>query len=279
MDNTISRGAYQRHKRRGTRRPDGLYLRQSLDVDLLLKILNETKIEGSVETGAQVLRNWAERWIASGYSKGVDSPLKRTIRGCPVLTNGFDGWMLVENDAGNGVCLWFSSDLRLERLRSPSTSEPEVRGDIEVAQHFITRMVLSNIHLNLAKCRNEECGKIFMLDQRNREYRRGTFCDDCKPTAKSLGDQRTVAADRKEATRELRTLAAAKFHKEVIVSRNFPPDPKLVGKIIEYLNGYEEILKLRRGSKKRLSANWITNKKTGHWDGIVKKAREMFAKG
>lgn len=259
---------------------------QQLDVDEFLSLLNGLDDDHSVPlstvgnamylkppSASEILRSWMDQWLASGKASDGDDPSRRNFEdaqsvGVAAYEYSKRGKIVL---LGSGASLhpWIQPNdkTRSGRLRPLLGPSPSDR-----ASEQLVFFLLSPVRFRLAKCSNESCGTYFLLNQWNRLYKRGTFCEDCKRNRSQESAKAATAKDRKDVKLALQIGVAKRFGKQISRNPLWYRDENLKSKIAEFLNakfGDRELV--RAAYPKGITGKWVANAK--NWKPIEEAAK------
>lgn len=142
-----------------------------------------------------------------------------------------------------------------------------------VASEKLVLFLLSVLRNRLAKCRNGECGKYFVLKQWNRTYRRGTLCAKCQRARSLKSAMKATAEGRDKAESELHSMAAKRFRPQILQKADWHRDAKLKDHISRYLTArIKRSLFLFKAYPAGVSGKWVAT--YSNWSAL-----EAAAKG
>jgi hypothetical protein len=249
---------------------------QALDEGEFLDLLNSPGTPADQlrpYSSADVLRGWVDEWLDSGFSQdGAEHPRNRRLG---KASNGgaakaaFDysqGKMSLLPDGEGDLALW------LDEPDRPKFSYIFTLHD-SYAQRFLVFFLLSDLRHTLAKCRDKDCGRYFILKRWNQTYSRGTKCDVHQRASSLESAKKATSADRLNAETALYGLAAKRFTKVIQSNQNWHKDPKVKTMVAVYLNdrisrSAELAAVYLSGGRKGITSKWTAWAK--NWQGIEK---------
>jgi len=143
----------------------------------------------------------------------------------------------------------------------------------DYAREQLVFFLLSQVRFSLARCRNEECGIYFLLNQWNRLYPNGTLCEACK-RKRSHESAKVATAREREAVREaLHRAAAKRFRREIRGNPLWYRTETHKQRVADFLNAkFADDESFRKAYPIGLTGKWVANVK--NWKPI-----EATAKG
>jgi hypothetical protein len=269
---------------------DSLKLIQSVRVDELLALLNR-KVPKPFVTAAQspddapriaytqspstpeILRVWIDEWLDSGRTKNGDDPQTRNIEKAKQAADAAyefskRGRIVLLPD-GKSLGLWIAKydPEPVSTLRPLVGPRPE-----DYAREHLVFFLLSDLRFRLAKCRNEHCGKYFLLTRTNQLYKRGTLCSTCGRGRSQESAKDATATARKVLRGELWASVAKRFSKQIAGNVSWYQDDALKKDIAAYLNStFADSEPFKTAYKSGISGKWIANVK--NWKPITKAAK------
>ena len=244
---------------------------QTLDEGEFLDLLNSPpKLVGQIGpySSAERLRGWIDQWLDSGFgTAGDEHPADRHLHlntdASEAVRNYSDGKMTLFA-YGDGLTLYF------RETEEPKPSYIYTKYDA-YAQRFLVFFLLSDLRHTLAKCRDKDCGRYFILKRWNQPYSRGTKCPVHQRASSLESAKKATSADRIEAENALYGLAAQRFSKVIHSNPNWHTDPKVKITVARYLN--DRISRspdlgavYLSGARKGITGKWLA--RTKNWQGI-----------
>lgn len=219
------------------------------------------------------LRVLVDEWLDSGFFHSSEMPKKRNFESCPNVAIALFSF----SRSGKLLLLPYghTPSLHLDDSHLPFTKkarspvfdlvEPLGMSFEEIAHSEITFILLSDLRVRLAKCRN--CSTYFLLKHWNRTYSHGTKCEICKRASRSENSVRTTASVRADAYTSLYQKAAKKFRRKLSGVPAWHKEGPTKAAIAAYLSPY--ILRsdtLRPIHPKGITGKWTAQPK--NWQGI-----------
>jgi hypothetical protein len=264
---------------------------QRLDQNELLDILNLEDESTPPATGtlghidrmnsasikvSEFLRRWIDEWLDSGRTAGgVECPTSRNYVDAKLVSTAVYKYSTRGKmhllGTRNGLELWF--DLQDGKIPKDGRGWPRSLFIDTVASEKLVLFLLSDLSYKLAKCRDPECGRYFVLKHWNRTYKTGTHCEECS-RIRSLKSAAAATVDEREAAqRKLHDCAANRFRGQIAENHNWHKDTKLKERIARYLKGkIESSADLTRAYPAGVTGKWVARKT--NWEAIEAAAKK-----
>lgn len=261
---------------------------QRFDQEEFLTLLNSYPLYGSTRAPkamglldqlnkvSERLRRRVDEWLDSGRTTGgVECPAGRNYVDAKAVSAAVDTYSsrgkICLRGAGNSLQLWF--DLQDGKAPKDGRAWPWQLFIDTVAGEKLVLFLLSDLSYKLAKCRDPNCGRYFVLKHWNRTYKTGTLCDVCR-RIRSLKSAAAATVDEREETQhKLHVCAAKRFRGQIAANSNWHRDPKLKDRLAHYLNGkIENSADLARAYPNGVTGKWVARK--ANWAAIEATAKK-----
>jgi hypothetical protein len=204
------------------------------------------------------MRSYVDEWLDSGRAAdGVETPWKRNLHVTQGAREAISSFSAVKGNKfsfkpiSDGVQLEFE-DWPLPALKYPHNTP---RGE---ANWLFTLFMMSDLRFTLAKCKKAACGCYFELKQRNRTYKRGTYCSNCRRVPSLESAKRRTGETRADAAQALYRLVAKRFARRIRANEKWHDHVGLKSAIVGHLNREIERREgLRRVYPHGVTAKWL----------------------
>lgn len=255
---------------------------QKLDPEELLSVLNFKDEESKVGLLARMnrisvrLRRCIDEWLDSGRTAdGVECPTSRNYENAKTVCEAVHKYStrgkMHLRSTRDRIELWFD----LQDGKTPLASEgfPLSIYIETVASEKLVLFLLSDLSYKIARCREAECGRYFILKQWNRTYKTGTRCDECQ-RARSLKSAVAATADERDrAEKKLHELAATRFGEQIRGDSSWHKNPKLKDRIAHSLSRkIEHSADLQKVYPAGVTGKWVA--RADNWTAIETAARK-----
>lgn len=242
---------------------------QGFKIGKLLALLNQKEAHPRGVSTAYItpppatrdtLTPWIDDWLDSGRTANGDEPLSRTFekaKTAAIAASEFSMRRVFLFPQGNSLSLSIAT-------YDPEFSEPRPE---DFARENLVLFLLSEFRHKLAKCRNETCGKYFLLTRINRLYKRGTLCDSCQRRRSQDSAKASTANERRHLRLALHIEAAKRFSRQIGANADWHEDEAIKTKIAEFLNAkFSDREPFRTAYPNGITGKWVANEK--NWNGI-----------
>ena len=264
---------------------------QTLDQEKFLELLNfrdatppihgggPQRVAWAMSAQASIaghLRAWIDEWLESGRANnGSETPTNRTFELAQKASEAANSYSKMGRGRLLGVQnrleLWF--DLYGENKVSVGGFSRIAPRAETIAAEKLVMFLLSELRNRLAKCRNRECGRYFVLSHWNRTYRKGTFCAECQRERSLKSAAKATAAERSTAEGELRRMAATHFRAQIVGNANWHKDAKMKDQISRYLTArIGRSASLSRAYPAGVSGKWVA--RHSNWSALETAAKK-----